>query len=104
MDKKQHRHCFLSAHFVDLSWSKDSDDDLMPPTPPMWASITNESSEAAPGLRHHGVFRTPTHTRASSLPKMSAGITNPCACINQPARALAQGTDRPAYAGQRNNY
>jgi hypothetical protein len=68
--------------------------------------ITNESREAAPRLRHHSVFRTRTHTRASSesLPKISAGITNPCACIKQPARALALGTDRPAHAGQRNNH
>ena len=35
---------------------------------------------------------------------MSAGIRNPCASINQPARALALGTDRPAHAGQRNNH
>jgi hypothetical protein len=56
--------------------------------------------------RHHGDFRTRTHIRASSLPvpKMSAGITNPCASINQPARALALGTDRLAHAGQRNNH
>jgi hypothetical protein len=38
------------------------------------------------------------------LPKMSAGITNPCAYIDQPARALALGTDRPAHASQRNNH
>ena len=31
-------------------------------------------------------------------------ITNPCAYINQPARALALGTDRPAHASQRNNH
>jgi hypothetical protein len=68
------------------------------------ATITNESREAAPRPRHHGVFRTRTHIRASSLPKMSAGIRNPCASINQPARALALGTDRPAHAGQRNNH
>ncbi len=64
--------------------------------------ITNEIREAAPRPRHHGVFhtRTPTH-----VPKMSAGITSPCgACIKQPARALALGTDRPAHAGQRNNH
>ncbi len=66
--------------------------------------ITNESREAAPRPRHHGDFRTRTHIRASSLPKMSAGITNPCASIKQPARALALGTDRPAHAGQRNNH
>jgi hypothetical protein len=35
---------------------------------------------------------------------MSAGIRNPCASINQPARALALGTDSPAHAGQRNNH
>jgi hypothetical protein len=68
------------------------------------ATITNESREAAPRPRHHGVFRTRTHIRASSLPKMSAGIRNPCASINQPARALALGTDRPAHAGPRNNH
>jgi hypothetical protein len=76
--------------------------------------ITNlnepESREAAPRPRHHCVFRTRTHTRASSLPKMSAGITstNLCACINQPARAralaLGPGTDSPAHAGQQNNH
>ncbi len=41
---------------------------------------------------------------------MSAGITYPCAYIDQPARALALGTaaDRPtrspAHASQRNNH
>ncbi len=35
---------------------------------------------------------------------MSPGITNPCAYIDQPARALAFGTDRPAHASQRNNH
>jgi hypothetical protein len=49
-------------------------------------AITNESREAAPRPRHHGVLNR-THTRASSLAKMSAGIPNPCGYIDQPARA-----------------
>jgi hypothetical protein len=28
MDKRQHQHCFLSAHFTDLSWKQDQ----FPPT------------------------------------------------------------------------
>ncbi len=36
--------------------------------------------------RHCGVLNR-THTRASSLAKMSAGIPNPCGYIDQPARA-----------------
>jgi hypothetical protein len=27
MDKKQHQHCFLSSHFVNLSWSKERQSD-----------------------------------------------------------------------------
>jgi hypothetical protein len=35
---------------------------------------------------------------------MSAGITNPCTYIDQPASAMAVGTDCPAHAGQQNNH
>jgi hypothetical protein len=52
--------------------------------------VTNESHgrEAAPRPRHHGVFctGTRTHTLASSLLKMSAGIQFPAPHIKRPAR------------------
>ena len=83
--------------------------------------MTYESRESAPRPRHHGVLCTRTHTSASSLPKMSAGIPNPCAYIrvNQPGRAhagrsepivtarLGQMVPRalgPLHAGSRNNH
>ena len=71
------------------------------------ATIRDENREAAPRLRHCGVLNR-THTRASSLAKMSAGIPNPCGYIDQPARArlgrmVTAGPSRQA-AGQRNNH
>ena len=69
--------------------------------------IRDENKEAAPRPRHCGVLNR-THTRASSLAKMSAGIPNPCGYIDQPARArldriMTAGPSRPV-AGQRNNH
>jgi hypothetical protein len=37
MDKRQYRHCFLSAHFAELSWGKESTI-YVPPTTPMLKS------------------------------------------------------------------
>ena len=50
------------------------------------ATIRDENREAAPRPRHCGVLNR-THTRARSLAKMSAGISNPCCYIDQQARA-----------------
>ena len=48
-----------------------------------FATRRDENREAAPRPRHSGVLnRTHTVTRASSLAKMSAGITNPCGYID----------------------
>ncbi len=68
------------------------------------ATIRDENSEAAPRPRHCGVLHR-THTCASSLAKMSAGITNPCGYIDQPARArlgrmvTAGPAEQPLRAG-----
>ena len=47
MDKRQHGHCFLSAHFAELS---------TPPTPPMWTSwvrtLPTGIQNVRPGKRH----------------------------------------------------
>ena len=67
------------------------------------ATIRDEDREAAPRPRNCGVLNR-THTRASSLAKMSAGITNPCGYIDQPARArpcrmVTAGRSRLACGG-----
>ena len=64
------------------------------------ATIRDENREAAPRPRRCGVLNR-THTRARSLAKLSAGISNPCGYIDQPARARWWPL---APAGQRNNH
>ena len=39
MDKRQHRHCFLSAHFAELSWGKESTIYVPPTTPTLMSRV-----------------------------------------------------------------
>ncbi len=67
-------------------------------------TITNDNREAAPRLRPRGVFRTRTHTRASSLmQRLSAGISNSCGYINQPASTVTH-TPSARRAGRNSHY